>query len=564
MAALVLGPLLRYVGPNDATVWVETDAACEVGVLGHTARTFCVQGHHYALVRITRLDAGTRIEYSVTLDGSEVWPLEDSPFPPSVIRTPAPEATLRLAFGSCRVCVPHEPPYTLTKDEDERGREVDALYALTRRMLEQDEEHWPDALLMLGDQMYADEVSPETLGFLRERRDTRQPPGEEIANFEEYTRLYRESWGEPVTRWLLSTVPSVMIFDDHDINDDWNISASWVEEMRERPWWEERIVGGFMSYWIYQHVGNLSPRELEEDEQFAQVRQLEDAGPYLRDFAHRADRDPDTCRWSVYRDFGRVRLIVMDSRAGRMLDETRRLMIDDAEWTWIEGRAEGEFDHLLLATSLPYIPGPGVHYLEAWSEAVCSGAWGRRTARIGEKIRRKLDLEHWSAFGRSFIALGRLLKSVGSGERGKAPATIVLMSGDVHHAYLAEIAFRDGAAVSSAIYQATCSPMRNSLDKLERYIVRAGWRRGWTLVWKTLARAAGVKAPPLDWGLLHPEPWFDNQIATLELAGRKALFRIEKTVRDPTEARLEEVFSRTLGGDISSTRPDTSAASRAR
>ena len=36
MPSLVLGPLLRHVGEHDATVWVETDAACTVEVLGHT------------------------------------------------------------------------------------------------------------------------------------------------------------------------------------------------------------------------------------------------------------------------------------------------------------------------------------------------------------------------------------------------------------------------------------------------------------------------------------------------------------------------------------------------
>ena len=37
--------------------------------------------------------------------------------------------------------------------------------------------------------------------------------------------LYRESWSDPDIRWLLSTVPTTMIFDDHDVNDDWNISS---------------------------------------------------------------------------------------------------------------------------------------------------------------------------------------------------------------------------------------------------------------------------------------------------------------------------------------------------
>ena len=113
--------------------------------------------------------------------------------------------------------------------------------------------------------MYADLVPPETAEFIRSRRDVREAPGEEVANFEEYTRLYRDSWSDPDIRWLLSTVPCTMIFDDHDVNDDWNISDSWVEEMRRLPWWDERITGAFMAYWLYQHIGNLSPPELAEE-----------------------------------------------------------------------------------------------------------------------------------------------------------------------------------------------------------------------------------------------------------------------------------------------------------
>ena len=41
---------------------------------------------------------------------------------------------LQVVFGSCRVAAPHEPPYSLRKDADERGREVDALHTLAQRM----------------------------------------------------------------------------------------------------------------------------------------------------------------------------------------------------------------------------------------------------------------------------------------------------------------------------------------------------------------------------------------------------------------------------------------------
>jgi hypothetical protein len=58
MAHLVLGPLLRYTGSTQATVWVETDGPCEVAVLDARQRTFAVEGHHYALVVLDDLEEG--------------------------------------------------------------------------------------------------------------------------------------------------------------------------------------------------------------------------------------------------------------------------------------------------------------------------------------------------------------------------------------------------------------------------------------------------------------------------------------------------------------------------
>jgi phosphodiesterase/alkaline phosphatase D-like protein len=72
----------------------------------------------------------------------------------------------------------------------------------------------------MGDQVYVDEVPPETAAFIRSRRDVGEPPGLEIADFEEYTALFRESWSDPDIRWLLATVPSAMIFDDHEVSEN--------------------------------------------------------------------------------------------------------------------------------------------------------------------------------------------------------------------------------------------------------------------------------------------------------------------------------------------------------
>jgi PhoD-like phosphatase len=529
VAQLVLGPLLRYVGETRATVWVETDAPCEVEVLGDRARTFAVEGHHYALVCIAGLEPASSTEYEVRLDGERRWPEPESPYPPSVIRTPATGEALELAFGSCRVAVPHEPPHVMTKDEDPEGRELDALVALGERMRGESDSRWPDALLFLGDQVYADEVSPATQERISARRGPESDPQEEVADFEEYTWLYRESWADPPIRWLLSTVPSVMIFDDHDVHDDWNTSWAWVQSMRRKPWWHERMVGAGISYWLYQHLGNLSPSELAEDELFDRVRNKDDATAILRDFAASADREGTDIQWSFHRDFGRTRLLMIDSRAGRVLNGDRRMMVDEDEWRWIEEHATGDFDHLVLATSLPFLLAPALHHLEAWNEAVCAGAWGGPAAQVAEKIRQAVDLEHWSAFHDSFKRLTNLIVSVASGERGRPPATIILLSGDVHHAYLAEAGFPPSTGVESAVLQAVCSPIRNPLGRAERRVMRAAISRPAAAVTRLLAKVAGVEEPAIRWRFTQ-DPTFDNQVGFLNLDGRSARVRIEKTV----------------------------------
>jgi hypothetical protein len=521
-------------------VWVETDGPCEVeiaptGLAGRrpsaTERTFEVDGHHFALVHVTGLPEEGDTPYEVGLDGERVWPPADHGWPSPCVRTVSDDHGLRICFGSCRCAYPHEPPWTLTKDEDPEGREHDALRALALRMREQEPADWPHLLLMLGDQVYADEVAPATEEFIRARRDVDVPPGLQIHDFQEYCRLYHDAWSEPAVRWLLSTVPTAMIFDDHDVIDDWNTSRDWVAKVRAQGWWDERIVGAFASYWCYQHLGNLSPEDRDEDPCYQAVRAADgDAGPIVRDFAFRADREVAGARWSYKRDIGRTRIVMMDSRAGRVLEPGARSMVDAEEWACIEEWTRGDFDHLLLGTSLPVFLGRGMHFLEAWNEAVSDGAWGRLASGAAERLRQGLDLEHWAAFGDSLRALERLLGAIASGRHGSAPGTVVLLSGDVHHAYVAEARPADGEPPWQApVYQAVCSPLRNPLDSNQKRAIKLAMTGGAELVGRALARAAGVEGEPLTWEITDG-PWFDNQVATLDLDGRRCTFRLDKAL----------------------------------
>jgi PhoD-like phosphatase len=533
--ALRLGPLLRHVDPVSATVWVETDGPCEVDVLGRTARTFCVGGHHYALVLVEDLEPGSTTPYEVRLDGAQVWPPEDSAFPPSRIRTPSSSGTFRLAFGSCR----YASPSTV---EDSEGIPPDALDLYASQVAALPEEQWPDALVLLGDQVYADELTKHTRSWLRRRRKDRQEersPDDQVADFEEYTRLYFESWRDPQVRWLLSTIPSSMIFDDHEMIDDWNTSAAWREQITRKPWWRGRITGGLVSYWVYQHLGNLSPQELAENKTWQAIRGLgdesDDAEPILNEMAQQADEDPASIRWSYVRHWGDARLIMIDSRAGRVLEESDRRMVDDAEFDWIEAamrRAVDEgVEHLILGTSLPWLLPHAIHNLERWNETLNVRHHGRRRGKVAEALRQASDLEHWAAFGHSFERLGAALTAVARGEAGRAPSTALVLSGDVHHAYAAELVAPGD--LTSRVLQLTVSPLHNQAPHPIRVGFKIGWSRGARRFTERLARFVRAEPTRLQWEK-QAGPYFGNQIGELVLEERSARFLLSISEKGAT------------------------------
>lgn len=157
---LLLGPLLRHVGRTDATIWVETDGPCEVGILGAAERTWTVAGHHYALVEVTGLAPASTTPYEVVLDGERVWPPAGDDRPAPRVRTIDGDRPVTIAFGSCR--------YASSAAVDDPKYDADALASLSRRLVGQPAQDWPQALLMLGDQVYADETSAGTQEKIRQ------------------------------------------------------------------------------------------------------------------------------------------------------------------------------------------------------------------------------------------------------------------------------------------------------------------------------------------------------------------------------------------------------------
>ena len=336
-------------------------------------------------------------------------------------------------------------------------------------------------LLLLGDQVYADTTPhPELEEFMAARRSLDEPPGEEIKDFVEYAELYRLAWSEHVIRWVLSTLPSAMIFDDHDIRDDWNTSWSWRREIRATTWWQERIVSG-----LGVLLGAPAPRQPLAGRAGARggvASVVEHAASGATDeldltadvdaLAARADAEPTSYRWSYTRALGDCALVVIDSRAARELRPDGRSMLDADELRWVDGVLRGGVRHLFIGTSLPFLLPPGLHDFEAMDEAMAQGAYGRKVARAAEKLRRS---DRPRALGRLQRGLRRAVRAGhGGGSRRARPGTA-----DDHLPLRrrAQLLPRRGdrpacgLGAQSRVVQAVCSPIRNPMPRGVRMVM---------------------------------------------------------------------------------------------
>ena len=162
MPELVLGPLLRYVGDDRGDrLGGDRRALRGRGPRPHGAH-LQVEGHHYALVAIEGLEPG----HDHALRGAPrrracAGRHPGDVFPPCVIRTRRRTARIRHRLRllprlrASRAAVLPEEGRAPARPRDRR-----AVRSRPAACADQDPIEWPHVLLWLGDQVYADEVSP--------------------------------------------------------------------------------------------------------------------------------------------------------------------------------------------------------------------------------------------------------------------------------------------------------------------------------------------------------------------------------------------------------------------
>lgn len=64
----------------------------------------------------------------------------------------------------------------------------------------------------------------------------------------------------PKVRRALANISTLMIFDDHDVTDDWNLNPSWRDRVFTSPLGKAIVRNGMMAYALFQDWGNRADR----------------------------------------------------------------------------------------------------------------------------------------------------------------------------------------------------------------------------------------------------------------------------------------------------------------
>jgi phosphodiesterase/alkaline phosphatase D-like protein len=302
-------------------------------------------------------------------------------------------------------------------------REPNALWARMARLHGQEErvEGVPagplELLLMGGDQIYSDDIWA-TVPELREWTEvewftrTHMACSDSLraALQKRFAELYLERWNQPETAALLASVPSVMMWDDHDIIDGW---GSHPAELHGSP--------------VFQGLFQVARAAFELFQ-----RQMLGAPPP-------ATLPAQTAHSSAYR-FGSTGLLVLDLRserrpraesvdaAGRKTVLADQVMGTDS-WTaaygWLDAQlAAGDLRHLLVMSSIPVMH-PSFEQLEKMLGALPA------IEELEDDLR-----DHWTSpphKAERLRLVRRLLDASALGLR------VTVLSGDVHVAALGVI-----------------------------------------------------------------------------------------------------------------------------
>ncbi len=310
------------------------------------------------------------------------------------------------------------------------------------------------------------------------------------ADFAEFAFLYERAWVDPpAVRQLMAALPSFMIFDDHEITDDWNFDADWVSlvnESGELDAWPDTITDGLAAYWMYQGWGNLDPSEWDKHPLARILNEHRAMGTdALFDLRSaiaptvEAPQEASESREMIWNYTLPITplFVVLNGRTERVVGSSPKTsqMLTNGQFRWLHQQLAatdqaGRVAAFVVA-AVPVLMPPAVAYGEALEMLDESGIQDNLGHLIVDHAeRRGTDVEHWFADA-SWPKMRGLVASLSQGRQ--ALKSIVFLSGDVHFSYnvLARLA-GDDARPFPEMLQLVSSALQNEIGYVRTFKIR--------------------------------------------------------------------------------------------
>ncbi|MGP0172906.1 alkaline phosphatase family protein [Pseudomonas sp. NCHU5208] len=287
---------------------------------------------------------------------------------------------------------------------------------------------------------------------------------------------FRQSLGQAAR--VFAHLPTLMIFDDHDVTDDWNLSARWEQTAYGHPF-SKRIIGNaLLAYLLCQGWGN-HPDAFEQSLQACRRLLTERQDNHLEAKAQDAliDQLLQFEHWHYVLPTTPA-LLVLDTRTRRWRSESR-LSRPSGLMDW---EALCEFQQALLdhPSCIIVSPAPmfGVKLIEGIQKLF---------TLAGHPL--LVDAENWMAHRGAASVMMNIFR------HSRTPGDFVILSGDVHYSFVYRVSIRHKRA-SPTIWQITSSGIKNEFphrlldwfDRLNRWLY-APWS---PLNWLTKRRRMRV------------------------------------------------------------------------
>ncbi len=292
---MILGPIVGGLSATHANLWARADRpgilyawlATRKDLSDAKRKGFTPLGQatgFAGIVSIDKLQANTKYYYTLTLD-PKVKPSKSSFHTFTTFPNPGSQRSFRFAFGSC-----------FRPGKTNPGRIFQHIH-----------QHHPDIsfLMMLGDQIYADEWNFNGLGRV-------------ASNLEDYRAVYLHTWSNIHHRTLLANTPVFMTLDDHEVDNDW----CWKDFHYQRA-----------GIPLYTRLDRLL-RGRAFDERNLTLQRVRAA--LQANWEHQMMHAPQLLRpngpLAYSFEFGSAAFFVLDTRTRRVWGSEGRAMLDMTQW----------------------------------------------------------------------------------------------------------------------------------------------------------------------------------------------------------------------------------------